>query len=190
MRDSDVCIIDSEVETPKFQKQKSFKRAKISFEDNLLKMLENRKVEDPVSSFLMSLAPQIRSLSQDKQNQIFIDFLQTIQRVSSSNPNQNTYIPPLTNNINSWPIQQSTATFYDRSYNAYPTVINHRPNHTSLTPASSTLTSPVPNASQSMSDIPQHFYSNTNSSQTTSPCSPSFNYSSMYNNTYESDNTK
>ncbi|CAI6350160.1 unnamed protein product [Macrosiphum euphorbiae] len=52
--DPDVSVVDSEVETPKSQKRKLLKKPKMSFEDNLLKLLETRKVEDPVSSFLMS----------------------------------------------------------------------------------------------------------------------------------------
>ncbi|XP_050052959.1 uncharacterized protein LOC126548915 [Aphis gossypii] len=88
VEDPDVCVNDSGVESPKSRQQMSVKRKKMSFEDNLLQMLEGRKVEDPVSSFLMSLAPQIRKLCQEKQNQIFIEFLQAIQRVSSTNPNQ------------------------------------------------------------------------------------------------------
>lgn len=59
MEDSDVCVVDSEVETSKSQKQKCAKRTKISFEDILLKMLGDRKVEDPVSSFLMLFAEQL-----------------------------------------------------------------------------------------------------------------------------------
>ncbi|KAE9530772.1 hypothetical protein AGLY_011234 [Aphis glycines] len=88
VEDPGVCVNDSGVESPESRQQMSVKRKKMSFEDNLLQMLEGRKVEDPVSSFLMSLAPQIRKLCQEKQNQIFIEFLQTIQRVSSTNPNQ------------------------------------------------------------------------------------------------------
>ncbi|CAI6366507.1 unnamed protein product [Macrosiphum euphorbiae] len=89
--DPDVSVVDSEVETPKSQKRKLLKKPKMYFEDNLLKLLETRKVEDPVSSFLMSLAPQIKLLNQEKQNQIFIEFLQVIQKVTKS-PSQNTHI--------------------------------------------------------------------------------------------------
>lgn len=143
----------------------------------------------------MSLAPQIRMLSQNTQNQIFIEFLQTIQRVSSTNPNQNTYIPPAINNVDSWPTQHPISTFHDRSYNAYSTEINHRPNHLNIRPASSSLTSSQLNAYQSVSAaILQYYnYCRTNSSQTvTAPVSPSttpFNYSSL-NKTNEHENTK
>jgi len=106
--DPDVSVVDSEVEIPKSKKQKLFKKPKMSFEDNLLKLLEARKVEDPVSSFLMSLAPQIRLLNQEKQNQIFIEFLQVIQKVSFTSPSQNTHITPAMNNVNSWSIQDTT----------------------------------------------------------------------------------
>ncbi|CAI6353607.1 unnamed protein product [Macrosiphum euphorbiae] len=190
VEDPDVCVVDSEVKTPKSLKQKSVKRPKMSFEDNLLQMLKGRKVEDPVSSFLMSLAPQIRMLNQEKQNQIFIEFLQTIQRVSSTNPNQSTYIPPTANNVVNWPIQHRASTFYDRSYNTYPTAINHHPNHLDITPASSSLTSsgldPYQLVSPASDANPHQYYDcHTNSSQTvTAPGSPSttpFNYSRLNN---------
>lgn len=189
VEDSDVCVVDSEVETPKSLdnlRKKSVKRPKMSFKDSLLQMLEGRKVEDPVSSFLMSLAPQIRVLSQEKQNQIFIEFLQTIQRVSSTNPNQSAYIPPTINNVDSWPIQHHTSTFYDRSYNAYLTVINRRTTHHDITPASSSLTSSGLDAYQSVSaasavnSANQYYNFHTNSSQTDgSPSTTPFNYSRL-----------
>jgi len=72
MEDPDLCVDDSEVESLKSRQLMSVKRKKMSFKDNLLQMLEDRKVENSVSSFLMSLAPQIRMLCQEKQNQIFI----------------------------------------------------------------------------------------------------------------------
>ncbi|KAF0687337.1 BESS domain-containing protein, partial [Aphis craccivora] len=180
VEDPDVCVDDSEVESPKSRQQMSVKRKKMSLEDNLLQMLEGRKVEDPVSSFLMSLAPQIRKLCQEKQNQIFIEFLQAIQRVSSTNPNQSTHIPPTNNNVYSLPIQHPTSTFYDCSYNTYPTAINHHPNQLDITPASSSLTSSGLDTNQSVSAVVcaanphQYFNYYTNLSQTvTAPGSPS-----------------
>jgi len=147
----------------------------MSFEDNLLKFLEARKVEDPVSSFLMSLAPQIKLLNQGKQNQIFIEFLQVIQKVTKS-PSQNTHITPAINNVNSWSIQPPISTFYDRSNDAYSTAINHRQhNNVNITPHSSSSTSLGLGAYQSASAaaIPQLYY-NPNSTQTvTAPVSPS-----------------
>lgn len=179
MEDLDVCVDDFGVGSPKSRQQMSVKRKKMSFEDNLLQMLEGRKVEDPVSSFLMSLAPQIRKLCQEKQNQIFIEFLQTIQRVSSTNPNQSTYIPPTNNNVYSLPIKLPTSTFYDHFYNAHPTAINRHPNDLDITPASSSLTSTGLDTNQSVSatvsaaNPHQRFNYDTNLSQTiTVPDSP------------------
>jgi len=66
-----------------------------------LTALANRRVEDPVTSFQMSLAPQIRSLSQDQQNEIYIEFIKTIKKVKDSNnvhQSQAPYIPPPVNN--------------------------------------------------------------------------------------------
>lgn len=124
MEDLDVSVDDSEIESPKSRQQMSVKRKKMSFKDNLLQMVEGQKVEDPVSSFLMSLAPQIRLLCQEKQNEVFIEFLQAIQRVSFTNPNQSTYIPPINNNVSSLPIQHPTSTFVSaanphQSFNYY-----------------------------------------------------------------------
>jgi len=64
-------------------------------------VLANRRVEDPVTSFLMSLAPQIRSLTQDQQKEVYIEFIQTIKKVKNSNNAhqfQAPYIPPPVNN--------------------------------------------------------------------------------------------
>ncbi|XP_029344889.1 uncharacterized protein LOC107882410 [Acyrthosiphon pisum] len=187
--DPDVSVVDSEVETPKSQKRKLIKKPKMSFEDNLLKLLEARKVEDPVSSFLMSLAPQIKLLNQEKQNQIFIEFLQVVQKVSSTSPSQNTHITPAINNVNSWSIQPPISTFYDRSYDAYSTAINHRPNHVNITPPSSSSTSLGLGAYQSASVAAMPQYYNQNSTQTVAaPVSPSttlFTYSSLNTDEYE-----
>lgn len=58
----EVSIEDSEEESPRGPRKK---KAKKSFENELLTILKERKVEeDPVTSFLMSLAPQIRALTQ------------------------------------------------------------------------------------------------------------------------------
>lgn len=55
-------------------KIKPFKIDKVSFKD-FLTMLENRKVEDSVTTFIILLGPRIRILSHDKQNQIVIEVL-------------------------------------------------------------------------------------------------------------------
>lgn len=67
------------------------KKAKKSFENELISILKDRTVEeDPVTSFLMSLAPQIRALTQDQKNHVYVEFLHTIQKVKHSN-NLNPY---------------------------------------------------------------------------------------------------
>lgn len=63
--DVDISILDTEKD---FEVQPKKKKTKNTFEEKLLIVLANRRVEDPVTSFLMSLAPQIRSLTQDQQN--------------------------------------------------------------------------------------------------------------------------
>jgi len=50
-----------------------------------LTVLANRRVEDSVTPFLMSLAPQSRSLTQDQQNEVYIEFLNTLKKVKNSN---------------------------------------------------------------------------------------------------------
>jgi len=67
--------------TPKRTKQLK----KINFEDELLKSLrrENEDTADPDKSFLMSLLPQIKSISEDKKPMLYIELINTIQRVKN-----------------------------------------------------------------------------------------------------------
>lgn len=66
--------------------KKNSKTAEPNFGSSLLKILENRQVipEDPEKSFLMSLLPQIKSLDEDKKTQLYVKFLNAIQRVKNS----------------------------------------------------------------------------------------------------------
>lgn len=83
-------MIDSEEELPIQPKKKNYKNY---FEHKLLTLLENRNFEDPVTLFLMSLAPQIRSLTQDQQNEVYLGFITTIQRVKNSNNLNQSQLP-------------------------------------------------------------------------------------------------
>jgi len=61
-----------------------------SFGENLLSILENRQrvPDDPEKSFLISLLPQIKTLTEDQKTQLYLEFLSAIQRVkrTSFNP--------------------------------------------------------------------------------------------------------
>lgn len=93
----EISIEDFEEETPRSPRKK---KAKKSFENQLLTMLKERKVEeDPVTSFLMSLAPQIRALTQDQKNRVYVDFLNSIQKVKYSN-NLTPYFPESNQSFN------------------------------------------------------------------------------------------
>lgn len=117
----DTSILDTDED---FEVQPKKKKKKNTFEEKLLTVLANRRVEDPVTSFLMSLAPQIRSLTQDQQNEVYIEFIQTIKKVKGSNNarhSQTSYIPPLVNNDYPRPSDHSFVTndvLY--SYPQYP----------------------------------------------------------------------
>jgi len=50
--------------------------------------LENRRPQDAETSFLMSLLPQIRSLTEEQKGRVYIEFLTILQRVKYSNPPQ------------------------------------------------------------------------------------------------------
>jgi len=94
--DVDISILDTE-ENFEVQPKKKKTKNTSTFEEKLLTVLANRRVEDPVTSFLMSLAPQIRSLTQDQQNEVYIEFINTIKKVKNSNnahQSQAPYIPP------------------------------------------------------------------------------------------------
>ncbi|CAI6373785.1 unnamed protein product [Macrosiphum euphorbiae] len=72
----------------------------------------------------MSLAPQIRSLTQDQQNEVYIEFIKSIRKVKNSNnayQSQPPYIPPPVNNDYPKPSEHSflpNDVFY--SYPQYP----------------------------------------------------------------------
>uniref|UniRef100_A0A2S2NMX0 BESS domain-containing protein n=2 Tax=Schizaphis graminum TaxID=13262 RepID=A0A2S2NMX0_SCHGA len=70
-----------------------------NFGSSLLKILENRQriPEDPEKSFLMSLLPQIKSLDEDQKTQLYVEFLNAIQRVKNS-PVTSTYTYNTPNN--------------------------------------------------------------------------------------------
>lgn len=80
--DVDVTTVHLEEESPK--QPPPTKKTKIAFEDKLMKMLEQSRVEDSVSPFLMSLAPQIRALTKEQQNNLYIEFLNCINKVQST----------------------------------------------------------------------------------------------------------
>lgn len=57
---------------------------KINFEDDLLKSLRSEnEATDPDKSFLMSLLPQMKSISEDKKPMLYIELINAIQRVKN-----------------------------------------------------------------------------------------------------------
>lgn len=46
--------------------------------------MENRRPQDAETSFLMSLLPQIRSLTEEQKGRVYIEFLTILQRVKYS----------------------------------------------------------------------------------------------------------
>lgn len=84
---------DVEEQQPPMKKKKKNPKTPISnFGTSLLKILENRQnvPEDPEKYFLMSLLPQIKSLTEDQKTQLYVEFLNAIQRVKYSSP-----VPPI-----------------------------------------------------------------------------------------------
>jgi len=58
----------------------------------------------------MSLAPQIRRITEDQQNKIYIEFSQIIQKVKMSNNSDQIhpqFVPPLINDVTSKHLQYS-----------------------------------------------------------------------------------
>lgn len=53
------------------QLKKTKPTKKPSFEDNLMNILENRRLQDAETSFLMSLLPQIRSLTEEQKCSLY-----------------------------------------------------------------------------------------------------------------------
>ncbi|KAF0758649.1 hypha-specific G1 cyclin-related protein 1-like, partial [Aphis craccivora] len=109
----------AEEESPVQYKKKKIDKNQNNFEKQLISVLKERKVsEDPVTSFLMSLAPQIRKMTEDQQNQVYIEMIQVIHKVKTSNnfdQIQSQSIPQSINNSTSRPLQ------YTNSYQSYPT---------------------------------------------------------------------
>lgn len=169
----DISMLDNEED---FEVQPKKKKTKNTFEDKLLTVLANRRVEDPVTSFLMSLAPQIRSLTQDQQNEVYIEFIKTIKKVKNSNnahQSQEPYIPPSVNNDYPRPSDHSCLTndiVY--SYPQYP------PYH-GIPFSSSTSTIPTSAVQTNVSHSANPYYSQLNyplstppsTSASTPPCS-------------------
>ncbi|CAI6376805.1 unnamed protein product [Macrosiphum euphorbiae] len=86
---------------------------KPTFEENLLNILENRRPQpqDAETSFLMSLLPQIRSLTEEQKGRVYIEFLTTLQRVKYSTP-QIQQIPSQVNS-SSIPFTSLTYPYYN-----------------------------------------------------------------------------
>ncbi|XP_050437793.1 uncharacterized protein LOC126844001 [Adelges cooleyi] len=141
------------------QQPKKKRKKTQNFEETLIAALGSRQArEDPVSSFLMSLAPQIRGLEQVQQNQVFIEFLTVLQNIKYSNlpkqsNNPNLYHQSQTNISNSsLPPQNYSNVNY--SYPVYPY------NNFSSTPPSSSGLPLIPNPhlspTISSSPLPPH----------------------------------
>jgi len=75
--------IDEEKQQPRKKKKPLKTTPPSNFGSSLLKILENRKQtpEDPEKYFLLSLLPQIKSLTEDQKSMVYIEFLNAIQRV-------------------------------------------------------------------------------------------------------------
>jgi len=65
------------------KRQKTSLKSAPSFGENVLSILENRQrvPDDPEKSFLMSLLPQIKTLTEDQKTQLYVEFLNAIQRI-------------------------------------------------------------------------------------------------------------
>lgn len=59
------------------------KNKKINFEDELLKSLRNNIEDDPDKQFLMSLLPQMKSVSDEKKPMLYIELIKAIQKVKN-----------------------------------------------------------------------------------------------------------
>lgn len=72
------------------KRQKTTLKSPPSFGENLLSILENRQrvPDDPEKSFLMSLLPPIKTLTEDQKTQLYVEFLNAIQRIKRTS-----YIP-------------------------------------------------------------------------------------------------
>lgn len=88
--------------------------------------MENRctvRTEDAEISFLMSLLPQIRSLTEKQKNSVYIEFLTVLQRVKYSIPPQMQHISsqvstgPIPFNYSYYNLNQTLPTFSSTSLN-------------------------------------------------------------------------
>jgi len=94
------CEIQKTVKSKKRKKTTSLKSSP-SFGENLLSILENRQrvPDDPEKSFLMSLLPQIKTLTEDQKTQLYVEFLNAIQRVKRTSYNPTTaHLQTISNN--------------------------------------------------------------------------------------------
>lgn len=86
--------------------------------------MENRRTEDAETSFLMSLLPQIRSLTEEQKSKVYIEFLTVLQRVKYSTPPQMQHIPsqvstgPIPFNYSYYNSNQTLPTFSSTSLNS------------------------------------------------------------------------
>jgi len=115
----------------------------------------------------MSLAPQIRSLTQDQQNEVYIEFIQTIKKVKGSNnsrQSQAPYIPPPVNNDYPRPSADHSFMTNDvlHSYPQYP------PYH-GIPFSSSTLTIPTSAVQTNSHSANFPYYSRLNYPSSTPP---------------------
>jgi len=177
--DVDISILDTEDNFEVQPKKKKTKNTS-TFEEKLLTVLANRRVEDPVTSFLMSLAPQIRSLTQDQQNEVYIEFINSIKKVKNSNnahQSQAPYIPPPAVN-NNYPRSSDHCFLTNDSLYSYP---QYPPYHG--IPSTSTIpTSAVQTNVGHSANLP--YYSQLNYAPPTTSTSTSTPTPSCSNNNY------
>lgn len=129
----------------------------------------------------MSLAPQIKSLTQDQQNQVYIEFINTIQRVkysTNSIPFQTSYSPQIVNtHHNSIPLEHSHLA---QNIN-YPNQSYHPYHNIPLASSSLAHSQPSPVTQSNSIALNPPCYSQNNSSFDPSPTSTStFSNNSLY----------
>ncbi|XP_050057314.1 uncharacterized protein LOC126550231 [Aphis gossypii] len=133
------------------QSHKKFKKnpKTENFGSSLLKILENRQTipEDPEKSFLMSLLPQIRTLDEEQKTQLYIEFLNAIQRV------KNSYVTPTYPTYNA-PNNQPYSQFFPQQHYA----TNNHPQS-----ISSSISYQRPLSHMSQFNISPHQYTSQNS---------------------------
>ncbi|XP_060859571.1 uncharacterized protein LOC132936808 [Metopolophium dirhodum] len=109
---------------------------KINFEDELLKSLRSEnEATDPDKSFLMSLLPQMKSISEDKKPMLYIELINAIQRVKN---NDNTSMYRQGYNQSNFPLGGYSQTVSGPTMYSQPAVIHSSLptyNHESLQPS-------------------------------------------------------